>query len=132
VPNVVWFAEVAAPVGNGSDAAETGTVLLGLTATTKAVSVATAAVEAALMVPERVPSLSWVVWVPTVVWFAEVAAPVGRGRLAALTATVAAIETGSVGVLGETATTNAVSVARGAVDAALIVPLLVPSLICVV
>jgi hypothetical protein len=48
-----------------------------------------------------------------VAWLAAVAAPVGKGKEAA--------ETGRVGVFGETATTSAVSVATGAVDAALMV-----------
>jgi hypothetical protein len=48
---------VAAPVGRGRDAAETGTVLLGLIATTSAESTANAAVEAALTVALFVPSV---------------------------------------------------------------------------
>jgi hypothetical protein len=168
-------------VGRGNDVADTGRVgVFGDTATTRAVSVATGAVLAALMVAEWVPSFSSVVCVPRVVWLAEVAAPVGSGRDAALmgtalwllaiaTGTDAAIaawpkagvfvaivardvlpvvcradvaapvgngreaaETGSVGVLGETATTSAVSVATGAVEAALMVALCVPSFSSVV
>ena len=87
-PKVVWLELVAAPVGRGRDAAEMGMVLFGLTATTRAGSVAAAAVEAALTAAVFVPSLTLVVWLPRVVWFAEVAAPVGRGREAAETARV--------------------------------------------
>jgi hypothetical protein len=65
---VVCRAEVAAPEGRGRDAADTGRVgVLGDTATTKAVSVATGAVDAALIVAEWVPSLISVVWAPSVV-----------------------------------------------------------------
>jgi hypothetical protein len=76
-----------------------------------------------------------VVCVPSVVWFAEVAAPAGRGRDTAETGCVAGkfvTLTGSVGVLGETATTRAVSVAIGAVEAAFTAAVFVPSLILVV
>jgi hypothetical protein len=62
--------------------------LFGEMATTRAVSVATAAVEAALIVAAWVPSLSCVVCVPMVIWFDAVAAPVGSGRDAADTGTV--------------------------------------------
>jgi hypothetical protein len=56
-PNVVWFAAVAAPDGRGREAAETGTVLLGLIATTRAGSVAIAAVLAAFTAAVFVPSV---------------------------------------------------------------------------
>jgi len=47
------LAAVAAPVGNGDEAKDTGRVgVFGETATTRAVSVATGAVEAALIVAE--------------------------------------------------------------------------------
>ena len=68
-----------------TDALPTVSELFGEIATTMAVSVATAAVEAGLMVALFVPSFSLVVCDPMVVWLAEVAAPVGRGKLAALT-----------------------------------------------
>ena len=87
-PSVVWFAAVAAPVGSGSDAADTATVLFGETATTSAGSVAIAAVDAAFTAAVFVPSLTLVVWFPSVVWFAAVAAPVGSGSDAADTGCV--------------------------------------------
>jgi hypothetical protein len=122
------LAEVAAPAGRGRDAAETATVaatdtgtvaametgsvgVLGETATTIAGSVATGAVEAALTATVLVPSLTLVVWLPRVVWLADVEAPVGSA--------IDATETGSVGVLGEMVTTAAQSVATGAVLGAL-------------
>jgi hypothetical protein len=64
---LVCKAEVAAPEGKGKDAAETGTVLFGLTATTIAVSVAVAEVDAAFIVAVRAPSFSIVVCVLIVV-----------------------------------------------------------------
>jgi hypothetical protein len=66
-------------------------VLLGEIATTSAGSVAAAAVLAALTAAVLVPSFTFVVWEPMVVWFAEVAAPVGRGKEAAETGCVTAL-----------------------------------------
>jgi hypothetical protein len=66
VPKAGCLAAVDAPAGRGSDAAETGTVLFGLTATTKAGSAATAAVDAALTAAVFVPSVIRVLWVPPV------------------------------------------------------------------
>jgi hypothetical protein len=57
--------------------------VFGLMDTTSAGSAATAAVEAALTAAVFVPSFIFVVWLPRVVWFAAVDAPVGSGRLAA-------------------------------------------------
>jgi hypothetical protein len=89
-PSVVWLADVAkAEVLRFVPAfAVTEIVLLGEMATTRAGSVATAAVDAALTAAVFVPSFTLVVWLPRVVWFAEVAAPDGRGRVAADTAMV--------------------------------------------
>src|SRR6202142_3611039 len=130
--------------------AVTATVLFGLTATTSAGSVAAAAVLAAFTAAVFVPSFTLVVWLPRVVWFAEVAAPEGRGRDAAETAMVpvpafavtvpepgtvpvmgaGASDTGTV-LVGEIATTTALSAATAAVDAALTEATLVPSVILV-
>jgi hypothetical protein len=72
------FRELRLPVAVRSGVEATAVMeLLGLIATTKAGSEATAAVLAALTAAVLVPSLIFVVWLPTVVWFAEVDAPVG-------------------------------------------------------
>ena len=75
------------PVALPLDVWETGTVLLGLIATTNAGSAATAAVLAALRAAVVVPLPIAVNCVPPVK-IAFVAAPVGRGRAAALIAKV--------------------------------------------
>ena len=98
-------AEEATPVTTGVAARVCAEA--GLRATTSAGSVVADCVEAAFTAAVFVPSLTLVVWFPSVVWFAAVAAPVGSGSDAADTATV---------LFGETATTSAGSVAIAAVD----------------
>lgn len=117
----------------------TPTVLFGLMATTRAVSVAPAAADDALMVPKWVPSVNLVCWVPVVNVASKARAEVLR-FVPAFAVTVP--ETGCVPwkkvpvtatlLLGLTVTTKALSEAIAAVLAALTVVVLVPSVIRVV
>jgi hypothetical protein len=80
---VVCSALVAAPAGSGKAAAVIATEFIGLTATTKGLSVASAAADAGLTVAVFVPSVNLVVCEPPV-RTASVAAPDGSGSEEAL------------------------------------------------
>jgi hypothetical protein len=87
---VVWFEAVAAPLGSGRDAAETGCVACQNVPLTGCVTALPSTLSAVMLVaPCTVrTSLEGVPAVPSAGCFADVAAPDGRGSEAAETANV--------------------------------------------